>query len=394
MKRKLLPLAIAAAAAAQSGVVLADATVYGKANLSVQQLSNEIQGVDSKDNWEMLNNASRFGIKGKAKINDDLDAVFKMEYEVFVDDGDDGSTLKDGDGKTQKLSSEFNQRNINAGLSSKTWGQIIGGKNDTPLKMAADGTDMFNDLWLGDINAYMVGENREDNIIIYNTPTMGGFTLTAATMLGEEDGQGDADEQDDGLFDKLSVAAKYAPTENLWFALSADENVQNADIVRFNANAIFGDLTLNAHIQSAEVSNDNLDEDANLQEEGDGMVISSSRGVGLALDGTNDDYHKGIESQDAWMINGKYQIGDWALKAQYGTSTSEAFDPTAANGFDAGDSKEFEATQTAVGVDYAMSKNVTVFAYVAQIDVDADEASDLVDDTELKTGGVGFEVKF
>lgn len=409
MKRKLLPVAIGMAIAGYHSAALSDATVYGKANISAQGNDFQYQGGDQYDNSSFESNASRFGIKGKAKINDDTDAVFKMEYEVFIDDGDDGTDN----------SSEFNQRNINGGLSSKKWGTLVGGKNDTPLKMAADGTDQFNDLVLGDINNYMVGENRENNIVIYTTPTWKGFTVNVATMFGEEDGVdgttvidgGDDDTQDNGMFDRTSIALKYAPTDTLWFALSADQNVQNADIVRFNTQGTFGNLTLNAQIQSAEVSNDNTDEDQFSQEEGEGMAISGSRGLGMVLNditgsgNTDDNYHQAIESQDAWMVNAKYQWNDWAFKAQYGQSKSDSFDGyvksikyngatlTGGNGLDAG-SHEFTAEQLALGVDYAMSKNVTVFAYIAQLEVDVDNAVEMIDDGDLSTGGLGLEVKF
>ena len=94
------------------------------------------------------------------------------------------------------------------------------------------------------------------------------------------------------------------------------------------------------------------------------------------------------------MMNGKYQMGDWAFKAQVGQSKSTAFSPNTANGFEAGNSRDFKATQVAVGVDYALSKNVTVFSYLAQLDVDVDNAQALVDDGDMKTGGLGLEVKF
>jgi predicted porin len=264
--------------------------------------------------------------------------------------------------------------------------------------MAADGTDMFSDLVLGDINNYMVGENRENNILMYNTPKMGGFTVNVATMLGEQaaidDTVDDSVQEDSGMFDRMSAALRYDLNDNIFFALSHDYNVQNADILRLNASATFSGFTFNAHIQSAENHYDDYDASEKSKEEGDGMVISSGRGLGLALNGPSDKYQTGISDQDAWMLNGKYQLGDWAFKAQIGESESDAFAPTADNGFDVGSSKTFTAEQLALGVDYALSKNVTVFGYVAQFEVDVDGATDLEDDADMKTGGIGFEVKF
>jgi len=409
MKRKILALAIGTVVAAQSGVVLADATVYGKLNISLQNNSFDYIGRSQQDNWTLDSNSSRLGVKGKSKINDDMDAVFKLEFEVFTDDGFNSCNSSNN---------TFCQRNIYAGLSSKTYGMLYGGKNDTVLKMAADGTDMFNDLVLGDITNYMVGENRENNSIIYTSPVMAGFTFSTSTILGEQTGVDnaaghdpyhDSGQQNSGLFDSTSSAIKYEFNDKAWIALAGDVNVQNADIVRLVSQATIGDFTFDAHIQTA--NNHFKDQNANGVDNGlgDGMVISNGRGYGLALSniaggpngappaGTGSGaFYSGIENQDAWMINGKYQMGDWAFKAQVGESYSTSFDPNAANNFNngIGSSYEFDASQVAFGVDYAMSKNVTIFSYIAQLDVDTDNAAALIDDATLQTGGVGLEVKF
>ena len=70
MKRKLLPLAIGTAVAIQSGMVMADATVYGKVNLSSQNedfdfmggnddaTGNEFQqSTKDVDHWALNSNA-------------------------------------------------------------------------------------------------------------------------------------------------------------------------------------------------------------------------------------------------------------------------------------------------------------------------------------------------
>lgn len=406
MKRKLLTLAIGAAVIAQSGSVLADATVYGKINTTLQSNNFDYIGRAQLDNWTVDSNSSRLGVKGKSKINDDLDAVFKMEFEVYTDDGYNSCNSSNN---------TFCQRNIYAGLSSKKYGMLYAGKNDTVLKMAADGTDLFNDLVLGDITNYMVGENRMDNSIIYTSPVIAGFTFSTSTILGEQTGVDnqngtdpfdDSIQQNSGIYDSSSTAIKYDFNEKSWVALAGDWNVANADIVRAVGSVTVGDFTFNGQVQTANNHDKDYSPGTGLVSNGsnsvgDGMVISNSRGYGLALNnaappaGTGSGaYYAGIEDQDAWMINGKYQMGDWAFKAQVGESQSTAFEPNSANKFEKGSAREFTATQVALGVDYALSKNVTVFGYVAQLDVDVDNAAALVDDGTLKTGGMGLEVKF
>ena len=92
MKVKLLPLAIGAAIA-MPGVAMADVTVYGKMNLTLEMADYEFEDSSSDyDRWELNSNASRLGVKGSEDINDNLSAFYKAEYEIFPDDGSDGGS--------------------------------------------------------------------------------------------------------------------------------------------------------------------------------------------------------------------------------------------------------------------------------------------------------------
>ncbi len=148
MSRIILSTAIASALFASSAS--ADVTVYGKANVGIFNIDDE---------WELTSNASRVGFKGDYEINDELTAIYKMEYQVNIDDGDK-------DGQT------FTQRNIYAGLKG-SWGQVIAGKFDTSLKEAQGKIDRFNDMPGGDIKNVFVGENRMSNSVRYTSPTFG-----------------------------------------------------------------------------------------------------------------------------------------------------------------------------------------------------------------------------
>ena len=172
MKQKILSLAIIAASLNATTVLAGDPKVYGKANLSLNQTDS-----GSSDTWKLNSNASRFGIKGSFDASDSIKAIYKFEYETFIDDGDDGK---------ENSNSEFKQRNIYAGFQGG-FGTIIAGNHDTPTKLAQGKIDRFNDLVLGDIKNVIQGENRAKNIIMYTTPKMNGLSATVAFVPGEED---------------------------------------------------------------------------------------------------------------------------------------------------------------------------------------------------------------
>jgi predicted porin len=188
MKQKILSLAIITASLNATTVLAAEPKVYGKANLSLNFTDNS-----STETIKLNSNASRFGIKGSFDATDSIKAIYKFEYETFIDDGDDGSGN----------SSEFKQRNIYAGFQGN-FGTLIAGNHDTPTKLAQGKIDRFNDLVLGDIKNVIQGENRVKNVIMYTTPKMNGLSATVAFVPSEED-NGDIS---DGISAAISYKAK------------------------------------------------------------------------------------------------------------------------------------------------------------------------------------------
>lgn len=369
MNRKLLPSLIALLAAGATGVAAAAdniPTVYGKVNVSLNKYDLEKRtgtaAADEKDNWELESNASRVGVKGDLEISSTLKAVYKLEYEVFVDDGDDGSSN----------SSEFQQRNIYGGLQGG-WGTLVAGKHDTPLKLiqtsaAGSEIDRFNDLPIGDIKNIMVGENRESNIIMYSTPDFSGFGATLAIMPGEDDGV--TAEDNDGPADRTSLALTYN-SKMFYVALAADQNVQNTDTVRLAGEVTLGDFKIGALYQTAEINDDDLPTPA--------TASIAPRAAGM------NDFTSQYDEQDAWLLSGEWKFAkDWALKAQYGISESTPV----TDGLD-----DTELTLAALGVDYKLSKASKVFAYYASIEGEGDD-SITNDSIEDKTFAVGYELKF
>ena len=112
-------------------ITLPNIEIYGRADVSVQS-SDEGAGSFT----EVKSNASRIGLKGTEKLNDDLEVVYKAEFEVDID----------GDGDV------FKARNQYIGLKGG-FGEVLLGKNDTMLKQSQGKVDLFSDL-NGDIKIY------------------------------------------------------------------------------------------------------------------------------------------------------------------------------------------------------------------------------------------------
>ncbi len=253
MKQKLLPLAIAGLATC--GLAQAEITPYGKINVSINNDS-----VDSKSgtNHEVSqnSNSSRLGFKGDFAISETLQAIYKLEYEVNVDEGTTSTVLK--------------QRNIYGGLQG-SWGTAIVGNFDTPLKVLGNEVDQFNDYHRGDIKNYAEGENREENMLQYTSPAFAGITGVIALQQGETTGR-------ESLADGISAAVQYQ-ANGLTLAVGADSEIDKntvasvRDTVRAIASYTAGIYEAGLLWQDSELSNVKVD-DAQ-----DTVIVSGAVGI-------------------------------------------------------------------------------------------------------------------
>ena len=340
MKQKLLSLVIAGISAASlSGVAAAEGpSVYGKINVSLQNNDFENSAGDTdKDNWTLNNNASRIGVKGSYGLTDSLQAIYKLEYEIFVDEA------KSGD-----AGSNFKQRNTYVGLQGNL-GTVIAGRHDTPVKLIQGKIDRFNDLELGDIKNVIEGENRVDNVVMYTTPKLADMiSVSAAFVQGEEDGVSPG-EDEDGLGDGTSLSVTWEMGD-LILALGVDSEIDSRDLTRFVAEYKLGDFKIGALLQQAELA--------------DGGAVEAD--------------------EDGLILSGEWAVAEnTALKLQYGVGTVEDQN-----------NDETEKTQLALGLDYKLNKNAKVFAYYASVETEDELLGVSLPDSEDTTFAIGAEVKF
>jgi len=212
----------------------ASVDIYGRADLSVQS-SDEGEGKFT----EIKSNASRIGFKGTHALNDDIEVVYKSEFEVDMDgDSDD----------------VFKTRNQYIGLRG-LFGEVLLGKNDTMLKQSQGKVDIFSDH-NGDVKTLWVGENRLSDTLSYKTPKYQGFQF-GLTYIAEDEVDGD---------DAYSMAVFYGDKElkksNIYAAVAYDSEVKgkssdgaaagNFDTMRATISGKVADITLGLMLQNQE----------------------------------------------------------------------------------------------------------------------------------------------
>lgn len=259
---------ILASLGAVSLPAMADVTVYGKANVTLQS-SDDGEGSFT----EIKSNASRFGFKGKESISDDLQVVYKLEFQA---------DLSDADSKNGK--DNISARNQYVGLKGG-FGEIVIGRNDTAMKKSAGKIDLYNDLE-GDIKNIFKGENRMGNSVTYTSNSFNGFKVLG-TFIAEDSVDGK---------NGYSVALTYGDSKlkkgNWYAAIAADSDVKGYDVIRASVRTKLGAVKLGAIYQTQE----------------------------KAVSGSTD--------TDGFLISAAYDINQATLKAQYQTMDFDGNDRT------------------------------------------------------------------
>lgn len=409
--KRTIALAVAAAAVTTAPSALAGfPTLYGKINVSANQYDLEkvdfaavtpattpatyvatgaTAVTDELDQGALESNSSRIGIKGDYGLAQGLTAIYTLEYGTDADNG------------TNSNGREFNQRNIFAGLQG-SWGTILAGKNDTPLKTAQTNNvlqsdiDRFNDLPLADLGTYLVGENRADNVIQYNSPILaGGLEIKLAAIQNEETGVevSATNKQDDNDFGSgKSLAISYGKAK--WFIAAAiDDNVLTTDTKRLVGEVVLGPVKLGALYQTAErhKKEDNIGGFSNFVGSSPTTVgnptspinpLSDWDGARANSSGAPTQQYK---EQDGFLVNAAWKFyGPWTLKAQYGASsstpTNELYD-------------DVDIDALAVGVDYKFNDNARLYTYYASVETEGDKLIS-TEAAEDKTFALGLDFKF
>ena len=217
-------------------------------------------------------------------------------------------------------------RNQYVGLKG-SFGEVLLGKNDSVMKQSSSKLDIFND-YEADLKVLWKGENRVDESITYKSPKFNNFQL-GVTYATESDA-----DQDAGISTALTWGDQKLSKSKYYAAIAADSEIKGYDAVRFTAGAKFGDLKLGAMVHTQE----NVD-------------------TGEELDG--------------FFVSAAYKINDFTIKGQ--VQTGEV---------DGGD----ENTGVTGGVDYALAKNATIFAFYTSFDFDTNGEKDYF--------ATGIEYKF
>lgn len=242
--KMLKTLVAASVLSAMATPVMADTTVYGKANVTVQSSDDGAGSVT-----ELKSNASRLGVKGSQKLDGGLEVVYKYELQVDVSDESGEKNLK--------------SRNQYVGLKG-AFGEVLVGRNDTMLKQSQGKFDLFSDLE-ADIKNLWKGENRMSDSITYKTPKINGFQGGISYILDE-------DNDDAATSLSLTYGDGALKKGKYYAAIAIDSDVKGYDATRLTFGTKVSDVKIGAMFQTQE--------NVESGDEKDGFLVNAQYKVG------------------------------------------------------------------------------------------------------------------
>ena len=244
---------------------------YGRANVSMQY-ADEGDGHFS----EVSSNGSRAGVKGEVALDNGMDVLYQIEWDV------DLANLSGSD--------NIKARDQYVGLRGE-FGTVYLGRKNTFTKTYSARTDLFND-YQGDIKSIWKGENRLSESVSYESMNIKGFHFGVNYLTkGSKDGE-----------DGVSVGLRYGDLQlkkSSWNAsLNFDSDINGYDIQRASIQTKVGSWLLSAMAHSQQkVGQDGTDS---------GLLISAQ----YAYDNWKfKSQFQSLEDDNAISVGADYKLG-------------------------------------------------------------------------------------
>ncbi|NRB36927.1 MAG: porin [Pseudomonadales bacterium] len=333
---KRLSLLVMSALAINASAEVANMDVYGEINVSLHATDNR-----GENDFSLQSNASYIGVKADKQLNSAIRVFSKIEYEIQTD----GNTNQDA----------FRARDIYVGVDTD-YGNLLTGRKDSPMKTLGKKVDRFNDYYMGDISAVVEGEQRQSDMVMYQSQRLGGFQLSTLFTSGELDSS--YEQLDNMDFGGGSSTVLDYDAGLVSIGLGVDDNINARDQYRAAMDIKFSGFTLAGMVQESEFSEQAL----------------SESGMTQIL-------------EQAFVVSAEYQRGKWTYAAQYGKSEWEQ-----------NSSAYGERSQTVMGLEYQIDSQIKLFTYAARNTVlespSSAKANSFSEEDDKFTLALGFEFDF
>lgn len=372
---KMQKLATAIVLSLSTMGVYAAPTLTGGLDLSIDYLpQNNSVGTD-RDVTRVNSNSSWIGVKGEEKLNDRTSVLYVADWGFHID--------REGNQQT------FTNRNIYAGIKDKKLGTLRVGNQDSPLKSLSSVADSFNNRIENrlDINGIMTGESRVANSLYYQTPDFavgqdGKLKVALLTATGEADGvksvSGAVKVAGRGLGDAISGSVTYTHPK-LVLGAAYDKAIPT----NFTGTGVMNAASREVSARSALAAANTVRLVARVNATDDLAIKGLYQVSEVEAKNGNATVAQNIDDAQGWLLGVEYKIPQYnafKVKGQYSQNITS---------YKTAGTADFEAQQYAIGLDYAVNKQVTAYTHAAYLTLEQGSAKD----TQTAVG-VGMEYKF
>lgn len=277
MQKKIIALAIAAAISAPAFADNANVTIYGKAILDIESVSNDKSTLSRAT--RVQTNATRLGVKGSEDLGEGLKGWYQYEVEMDADGSGNtasttttttvsGTTATSTSSTTPTPSGLGKSRNSGVGIETG-FGTVMFGNWDTPFKVAHNKIELFDNTTvfsatnlIGRANGD-AGKNyntRQANVLQYWSPSLGGVKINVSYSPDEAKSTGDATTQGSNK-SLVSTSATFDDHDLGIYVSVAYENRADASVAatsdtgtRLVARYTLGDFWVGAAVEAIKVN--------------------------------------------------------------------------------------------------------------------------------------------
>jgi predicted porin len=385
MNKKLITLAVATAMTAPASV-LAEATLYGKLNASIDyyDIENGFKGwtlnrgqVGEGEADYLTGRGNRIGIKGSEDLGNGLKAIYQVEFGIPLANEEDYN-IQNGDRGTIYMRNSF------VGLAGN-FGTFLVGRHDTPYKISTARLDLFADT-MADYNGTIdFSDIRADNAIAYISPSFRGFQLAGAIIPGAASTlSGDENTNADSIAEAWSVAGIYS--NGPFYGSVAYEFISDQQLAEQMPDP--SDPYYTVDLVSIDEAGQTLTVDVLNEPPSNTLVIGQSDwkkwrfGLGLldwngfTLDGIYANWDLGTTESNLWQVQAGYAFGNNMIKGMWGTMDVKDVDAFGALVFDSFGIPTENHDSWAIGVDHNFSKRTKAYMLYTDYDVDNTDTGD------------------
>ena len=340
MNKKLLAAAIGVALAGSMAGAVADVTLYGNVNVSIDSVDAD----GGRDDINMSSNTSALGVKGSEDLGNGLMAIFKAEYEFDAADAG-GLTGRD---QWVGLQGGFGQTRFGSiGTSYESHGAMIDPLYRTSLQGRSHG---LQSTLHSNTSGTSGRDGRMTHHLRYDSPDV---NVMNGALTGTVDYSFDDDETN-GDDDAYGVGAQFKSGPALVFAdwITSDRGGDDS-AWKLGGSWEFGQVAVYG------------------QYEGDNGLISS------------DTPGNAVDSGDVWHLGGSLTMGNTLMYLAFGQGADN----------ESGGAKSGEYTAWTIGADHHLSNRTDAYAGFNQVDCDEGDGTLLVSSHPCDaTGAAGGEI--